>query len=198
MSKIDPIVVQEADWSARIGRGDERAFRELFDVYYAPLCRYAITLMGDADAGEDIVQALFIWIWEHRETWHVRGNLRSYLYRAVHTRVVSRWRAMRVRDAYTERMQADEAIEVSRDGWPDRAAQYAELQAAYWRAVATLPPRGRQAFELHRQHGLSSREIGEVMGISARTVETHIGRALLALRKALVPFLAVVLLVMSR
>lgn len=206
MSHAESISSPESDWSTRIGLGDERAFRELFDTYYEALCRYATTLTGDPDASADLVQAVFVWIWEHRAEWKVRGSMRGYLYRAVHSRVVSGWRALRVRETHAASVQADEAgalggggeVAVARHVWPDQAAQYAELQGAYWRAVATLPPRGRQAIELHQQHDLSCREIAQVMGISPRTVEAHIGRALVTLRRALAVYLSVALIITSR
>lgn len=191
---------RDADLCARIRRGDERAFRELFETYYVPLCRFATTLVGSRDASEDLVQGLFAKLWEQRETWVVRGNVRSYLYQAVHRRAVDEWRATRVRQLHVDReLHAAPVPERSApESWPDRVTESTELQAAFERAVAALPPRARQAFDLHCQHGFTYREVGEVMGISARTVEAHVVRALLVLRKALAAYLSVVLLLSSR
>lgn len=197
MSLPDP-VRPSADLCARIRGGDERAFRELYETYYVGLRRYATTLLSNQDAGEDIVQGLFARLWTERERWVVRGNLRSYLYRAVHARVVSHWRATRVRQRHVQDELAGAAAGAASaaESWPDAIAQRAELVEAYARTVSALSPRAREAFELHCQHGLSCREVGEVMGISHRTVENHVGRALLALRMALAPYLAVALVVL--
>lgn len=189
-----------ADLCARIRGGDECAFRELFEAYYAPLCRYALRLTGDRDASEDLVQSLFGRLWQQRETWVVRGNVRAYLYEAVHRRAMDEWRAFRVRQSYVAaELHEAEAHEADVAGtWPDHLSECADLQAACTRAAADLPPRRRQAFELHRHHGLSYREIGQVMGISPRTVEIHVSQALVAFRKALAAYLSVVLIVSLR
>lgn len=193
-------VRSDTDLCARIRRGDERAFRELYETYYVALRRYATSLLGNRDAGEDIVQGLFARLWTERESWVVRGNLRSYLYRAVHTRVVSHWRALKVRRRHAEYEVATMAPggASAPESWPDHAMHQTELATAYAREVAALAPRAREAFELHCQHGLSCRETADVMGISHRTVENHVGRALLALRKALGPYLSVVLILSLR
>lgn len=187
----------DADVCVRIRHGDEHAFRELFEMYYAPLCRFALRLLGDRDASEDVVQALFGRLWERREDWVVRGSLRAYLYGAVHRRVIDQCRAGQVRQQYVVQELHDSAsrgtgtIEIG----PDQLAECADLRDACERASATLTPRRRQAFELHRHHGLSYREIAEVMGISQRTVEVHVSQALVAFRKALTAYLSVVLMV---
>ncbi len=203
MSLPDPLPARDADLCARIRQGDERAFRALFERYYVPLCRYGTTLIGNPDASEDVVQGLFVRLWEQRDVWIVHGSVRGYLYQAVHRRIVSEWRATRVRQEHADR-ERREATPRGTDAasrpecWPDASAQHAELEAAYERAVAALPPRRRQAFELHRQHGLSYREIAEVMGITPRTVELHVGHALLAFRKALAAYLSVALFLSGR
>src|SRR5688572_15723797 len=114
-----------ADLCARIRRGDERAFRELFDAYYVPLCRFATTLLGSRDAGEDVVQGLFAKIWEQRATLAVRGSVRSYLYQAVHRRVIDEWRAGRVRERHVERALRSMAAAggSAPESWPDSFAQ---------------------------------------------------------------------------
>lgn len=197
MSLSSPVPLADADLCARVRRGDERAFRLLFERYYVPLCRYGTTLLGNPDVSEDVVQTLFVRIWDRREEWSVRSSVRGYLYQAVHRRIVSERRAARVRAEHAERERRNATAELGVRGAensPESRVQHSELEAAYERALTALPPRRRQAFELHRQHGLTYREIAEVMDIKPGTVELHIGSALLALRRALVPYLSVALL----
>jgi RNA polymerase sigma-70 factor (family 1) len=188
--------VTDADLCARMRQGDEHAFGLLFERYYVPLCRYATTLTGNADASEDVVQALFVHVWARRDTWVVRDSIRGYLYQAVHRRIVSEWRAARVRRRHASTERGQDATDAG--SWPDARTEQHEVDAAYRRAVAALPDRARQAFELNRHHGLTCREIANVMGISVRTVEVHVGRAVIALRKALVGYLAIALAVSGR
>src|SRR5262245_51041402 len=130
---------RDAELATRIRQGDVLAFRQLFDLYYTALRRYATMLLGGRDAGEDIVQGLFVHLWEQRARWAVRGNVRSYLYQSVHRRVVSEWRAGGVRRRHVEQelreAPADEAS--APETWPDRLAEDADLRDAYAKAVTT-------------------------------------------------------------
>ena len=86
----------ERDWVARIRGGDAPAFEALFHAYHAPLCAFANRLVGVRDLAEEIVQEVFLYIWERRETWDVRSSVKSYLFTAVRNAAMSYLRHERV------------------------------------------------------------------------------------------------------
>ena len=173
-------IQRDHSWIDAIRSGDERAFEEMFHFNHASLVAYAATFLHSGDGAREVVQEVFLNIWQHRANWKVHFGLRPYLFRAVRNRVLD----------YQKRKYRH--VEVGTDGrdWGIEAEiedhlAHADLQAAYVRALAALPERRRTAFVLHREHGLSCAEIAHIMTISERTVEHHIGKALSALRHAL-------------
>jgi RNA polymerase sigma-70 factor (family 1) len=185
----------ERGWVDRIRSGDEGAFNEMFTAYYQVLCRFATGILHSADAAEDTVQAVFVAIWNFRAEWQVRQSLRVYLYAAVRNRAIQEVRKCRTRKRLLDFCFPGRSA-AANDGEASPTAtslDHAELASAIERAIDALPPRGQQAFRLHRDHGLTYEEIAGVMGISAKTVSVHIGRALVTLRKSLAGYLAPVL-----
>ncbi len=181
---------RESDSGSVVGRilaGDALAFQELFHEHFGRLCSYARGILRDGDAAEEVVEDLFVWIWENREQWEVSSSVRAYLYTAVRNRALAQLRRERMR-----RRAHDEvaAAPVPPGMAGPRAAADAELEAdelaaLVERVIAALPERPREAFLLSRRHGLSHAEVAGVMEISVSTVEKHIVRAVAELRRAL-------------
>jgi RNA polymerase sigma-70 factor (ECF subfamily) len=175
----------EAAWVERIRTGDPAAFEALFHAYHAPLCAFAYRYLDARDLAEEVVQEIFLFVWERRETWDVRTSVKGYLFTAVRNAALSYLRHERVvrrREAETvERLDGPSA-------GADAEAAAAETLAAVQRAVSRLPERCRLVFTLHREQGLTYSEIAEVLGISPKTVEAQMARALQSLRKALAAF----------
>lgn len=185
------------DLVARIRTGDKDAFDALFREYFKPLRRYAITIVKCPTTAEDIVQTVFLRIWTGRETWALRTSVKAYLYSAVHHQAIQLLRQARVRDRHVMAvLSGDPEIEASEpESWPDSQVTVQELSELLQAALEKLPPRTRQAFELRRFQQLSYEEIATAMGISSSTVGVLIGRALVVLRKTLLPHLALWILV---
>jgi RNA polymerase sigma-70 factor (family 1) len=163
------------------------AFEALMRAHYARLCDFAVRLVHSRDIAEDIVQDVFTQLWRNRENLAVRDPL-PYLYQAVRNRIISHRRRMGVRDDWRQYVTAMAAEPP--DG-PGAAAMVEEtdLAAAYTRALSELPERCRLIFTMSREQGLVYGEIAQALGISIKTVETQIGRALKALRLRLRPYL---------
>jgi RNA polymerase sigma-70 factor (ECF subfamily) len=159
----------------------------LFLEYHARLCDFVYGSIRSRDAAEDIVQDIFLRLWEQRDTCDLR-NPAAYLYHAARNGVISYRRRRRVREAWAERAQAEH------DG-PRNATtesiELRELTRAVREAVAALPERCRLCFTLSRDHGLTYADIGRTLGISVRTVEVHIARAIKAIRAHIAPYLVV-------
>lgn len=170
----------------QIRNGDQNAFTDLYDVYYQSLCDYGFRFVNDPDLMEDVVQDVFVWIWEKRKYWNPKPGvtIRAYLYRAVHNRVIMKARKKRYEcpfDEYTEenilhhQPQVDE-IENQR------------IQNAIKESIDLLPEKRREILILSLIQGLTYEEIASILDISVNTVHTQIKRARKLLRNQLKPF----------
>lgn len=173
----------ERQWPPRIRRGDRQAFKEMFYAYYPRLCAFAAEYVGSYNRARDVVQEVLLAIWERRREWEVHGSLKSYLYQAVRNRALN---AVRRDDT---RRRAYDTIKQNTASATDRTAEdqihYHQLSEAVRHAVAQLPARRRMVFLLHRKHGFTYAEIGQIMDITSKTVENQMGRALKFLREQL-------------
>ncbi len=199
MSAAEPFDIRDAEeheWPRRIQAGDHAAYRAMFDRYYEPLCRYAYAFTKSEDAAEDVVQELFIRIWAQHETWNVQGPVRAYLFVGVRQRAISALRRQGVPRRHRERLLAlvPGALDAGRSARADVQLETKEVRARLARAIASLPPRQREVFELSRSEDLTYEQIAGHMGISTHTVGVHMTRALAAVRRALAAYLAVLLI----
>lgn len=169
----------------RIRAGDSSALDGLVDRYWTPLVSYAARLLGSWDAAEDVAQGTFVRIWERRHDWESDGSVSALLYRITRNQGLDEIKR-RERAAARSRARDQAARRVAT---PSEQLEVAELEAAFEATLAALAERRREVFILARAHGLSYREIAEVMGIAPQTVANHLSAALAELRQALEPFL---------
>jgi RNA polymerase sigma-70 factor, ECF subfamily len=175
----------EIELLARIASGDRGAFEQLFREHYAALVRFGEGLLRSRELAEDTVQEVLLNLWRQRETVRVDDSVRAYLFRAVRNRSLNHMRNERVRREAVPQL----VLESRESTAADAALGETELESAVRQAVAELPPRCREVFELSRVRGLKYQEIAETLGISIKTVETQMGRALKSLRERLRPYL---------
>lgn len=171
---------------ARIRDGDSVAFESLVRRYFEGLYRFAYQYLHRREAAEEVLQETFWWVWEHRAQLAVRESVQSYLYRAVRNRITDVVRHARVENAYAEQVGAEGGIATTADPMEQYEAQ--EFADALELAVARLPVRTREAYVLYHQQGLRYAEVAEVMQISVKGVEFHLGKALRSLRRELQRF----------
>ena len=169
------------DLLAAIAAGDEAAFERLFREWYPRLADHAWRLLGERDAAEDAVQEVFVALWRGRDRLPEAAALPGYLHRAVRNRALNQLRSRKGEVADPDGHLAPSVP-------PDAPRQLEEEQLDRQLAVAlaTLPPRTREVFLLSREQGLTYAAIGDTLGISVKTVETLMGRALRALREELI------------
>ena len=180
-------LAEEQRWVALVRAGDQAAFRALYDRYGDAMFAFADSSLKSRTEAEDVVHDVFLGILRQRASWHVEGPLRTYLFRAVHNRVATLRRHLRVELSSHEAIVRDagDPTEWVHRGRTDDALGERELAAALERAVESLSPRTQQAYRLVREHHLSYADAAAVMGISVHTVEIHLVRALKALREQL-------------
>lgn len=173
------------DLLQRLRRGDEAAFDEIFRSWYASLVRAAESIVRSRAVAEELVQDVMLELWRRRESLVEGGSAQAYLFQSVRNRSLNYVRHERV-----ERRAEPEAERVAQIQAPAQSLLVEEeIDVALRRAVAGLPDRCREVFELSRIHGLKYSEIATVLGISVKTVEAQMGKALKVLRVELAPWL---------
>ncbi|TQM52164.1 RNA polymerase sigma-70 factor (ECF subfamily) [Arcticibacter tournemirensis] len=173
--------------------GNESAFEQVFKEYYKRLHAYAFTFLKDEVAAEEIVQNVFCRIWEKKDLLDVNGTLKSYLYRAVHNESLNYLKHHKVKaeyeQYYTQRMKGEY-------DHSEKNALVSELEKQIAKALSELPTQCRIIFQLSRFEQLKYQQIADHLGISIKTVENQMGKALKLLRLKLVEFLPVLLLLL--
>jgi RNA polymerase sigma-70 factor (ECF subfamily) len=169
----------------RLSAGDEDAFDAIFRAWYAPLVRIAEGVVRERALAEEVVQDVLLEVWRRREQLGNEESPRAYLIRAARNRALNHVRHLRVQQ------KSAPYVATRLEDAPEGASRLveAELDAAVKHAVAQLPPRCREVFELSRVHGLSYAEIARSLEISVKTVEAQMGKALRTLRERLAPWL---------
>lgn len=152
-------------------------YASLATMHWGPLVRYAATVVRSREAAEDVVQDAFAALWALRVPLPV-DRLVPYLYRAVRNLALNERRWGRVRRLWLARQPQGDRPAPPLD---DEAALDARVRAA----LATLPARRREVFELVRFHDLSYRQVAEVLEVAPQTVANHMSAAMRDLRVAL-------------
>ncbi|GAA4395784.1 RNA polymerase sigma-70 factor [Nibrella viscosa] len=173
-----------------IQQGNERVYEAVFRQHYKPLCQYGYSFLKDWDDTEEVVQSVFLTIWEKREGLEITSSLKSYLYRAVHNRCLNRIKHLAVQTEYQQHVSTDigQAFEA-----PVQSLLAGELSERLQAAIQRLPEQCRLVFTMSRFDELKYQEIADQLGISSKTVENQIGKALRILRTELSEYLAIFL-----
>lgn len=169
----------------RLRQGDRDAFDAAFRAHYATLVGVAERIAGERAVAEELAQDVMLELWRRHETLAIDESLRAYLVRAARNRALNHVRHERMKVRTAPRAAGET---VSQPDAPAHLAE-AEMEAALRDAVASLPERCREVFELSRGQGLRYAEIAAALGISVKTVEAQMGKALRVLRERLAPFL---------
>jgi len=165
-------------------QGNPAVFESLFKDHYGPLCGFAGKFVEDSQVAEELVQELFVQLWEKKETFTFSGTFKSYLYASIRNSALNHLKHLKVRKGYQNYMEARETQPTASD-----PLDLAELESHIQNAVKALPDRCREVFLYSRKEGLKYAEIAERMGISVKTVEAQMGKALKMLRERLREYL---------
>lgn len=168
---------------ARIERDDKKAFDELFFSFYRDLCRFALIFLGDKDNSEEVVQRVFVRIWEQRKRLAQPENTKSYLFRSVYNECLKSLRSQSAQKRCYENYYVHFLKESADTQMADIEIIIPYLNAA----IEKLPERCRQIFILNKMEGMKQREIAELLNISTKTVENQVAIAISKLRTELQP-----------
>jgi len=163
--------------------GEAVAYTFLLKKYHNKLCIYAYTLTNDYDLSEDIVQNVFMGIWNTRHKLKDDFTVKSYLYKSVYNEFLTQYRKQKsVSNLEKKYIDALSTIVEEED---DKSLD--KLINIVKREIDNLPPKCKEVFLLSKQEGLANIEIAEFLNISIKTVEAQVTKAFKLLRKKLGP-----------
>ena len=167
----------------RIRAGDEDAFDTVFRDNYAHLVRMAESIIRERALAEEIAQDVMLELWRRRESIEVEQSFRAYLLRSTRNRALNHVRHQRI--VMREATIAAAVAESARAQSAEDEMLGTELERAVRQAIASLPERTREVFQLSRDRGLKYAEIALFLDVSVKTVEKRMGQALAELRDRL-------------
>ncbi|MCU0446216.1 MAG: RNA polymerase sigma-70 factor [Microscillaceae bacterium] len=168
--------------------GNESVFEHFFRKYYQVLCNYGNSILKDIDEAEEVVQSVFMDIWEKKNDLQITTSLKSYLYRMVHNRCLNKLKHEKIKEEYKTynytQTQANpsNAIHLTLQN---------ELEKQIEEAISDLPEQCRLIFKMSRFEELKYSEIAEQLSISVKTVENQMSKALKILREKLADYLVI-------
>jgi RNA polymerase sigma-70 factor (family 1) len=159
--------------------GNKLAFEVIFDRYWKRLFVYAFRIYNDEKITEDIVQEIFISLWEKANEANIL-NLEAYLLRSVKYKIANHMRDLKFSSVQLETLQ-----NIPNTFKTENDMEYEEFEKEVFNEIKKLPPKCQQVFMLSRFEDYSNAEIAKELGISVRTVEKHISNALLFLKSTI-------------
>jgi len=182
-------LLSDNELTTRFRNDSVEAFREIYSRYWRMVYLLAYKKLNNREVAEELTQNLFVSLWEKRLEVNI-GNLRAYLLTALKYSIIKHYRSLLVQGKYLAHCNG------STQEYENPVEQHihaADLGKAINEALAQLPPKTRQIFELSRYDLLSNRQIAESLGVSEKTVEYHITQSVKILRGYLKDYLILLL-----
>ena len=175
----------------RIQNGEEKALKELFLETGTSLCHYAFQITGDLFLSEEVVQDVFVRLWEQRRTIIIQGSAKAYLYQAVHNESVNSAVKQKALKNSVSQLVSDESWQMIEDNYHVDGFVIEHLEAEDTgkiidQIIEKLPSQSREIFLLSRFENKSNLEIAGLLNLSVSTVKTQIYRAIDKIREGLV------------
>jgi RNA polymerase sigma-70 factor (ECF subfamily) len=165
--------------------GNQELFKSLFQTYYGSLVKYSTSLTGDHEAARELVQDLFMGLWEKRRTLLITGSVKSYLFSAIYHKSLNWLRSLKIREQYRENpVQVANWLGTTLASGPSDPFLLAEID----RQISLLPAQCREVFTYIAILGTTIQETAKNLGISEKTAENHLHRARKILRSGLKKF----------
>ncbi|BBE16184.1 RNA polymerase ECF-type sigma factor [Aquipluma nitroreducens] len=169
--------------------GSEKAFRKIMDCWYSGLFNFANGYLNNVENAKEVLQDVFLKLWDNRHNLDDNTNLNAYLYTITRNRCIDLIRRERLilqfrNDKKEEYLRLTDSFEALSDPILDNLFA-SEIQDEIHKAVAGLPEQCRKVFILSRTDGMKNREISESLHLSEKTVESHLTKALKTIKLAL-------------
>ena len=182
--------VQSINLFQEIKQNNTEAYEKFFKLYYAELVRFAYEYLKDKDAAEDLVQEVFVKLWEKRAGIEMKSAPKSYLYVTVKNHCLNKLKSEQRHVLFEDDFADDQRFAVSS---ASQLSEVKQLSEHIKQAMDKLPPRCGLIFKLSRFEEKSYKEIADILEISVKTVENQMGKALSIMRNDLKHYLQIIL-----
>lgn len=179
--------LSDLDLIGLLKQQDEAAFTEIYNRYWKKLFTAAANKVHDFNEAEDIVQKIFITIWDRRSVIEIKSSLASYLAVSVKYHVFKSLDCSFRQKHFKDEKAANAVLEISDDS-TRQWLEFQEIRKRLEQLVAELPEKCKLVYQLSRDKGYSQKQIAEELNISEKTVEAHLGKALKSLKTGLRSF----------
>lgn len=160
---------------------DEKAFAEIYKRYAKSLAEFTASKLFNLDDAQDIIQDIFIKLWEDRKQLSITSNLKAYLFAVARHRIIDKIRRNITREEYTVMLQLLAKVHHSEI---EQQIAAKELEQIIVQSLDQLSPKVREIYILSREKNLSISEIATKLQLSEQTVKNQISTALAHLRKS--------------
>jgi len=182
---------QESVLIVNLKNNDKAAFTLIFTRFYKDLVHFSYTFTRNTDLSEEIVQEVFLKLWENRSMLHIHTSLKSYLLKIVQNKSIDSIRHQDIKHHYASLLLSHPLLA---ENDTENYILHSDLESAYKRAMNNLPVQCAEAYRMNRTDLLSYSEIAKILNVSVRTVEVRIGKALFLLHEELRDYLFILLL----
>ncbi|MCZ4695600.1 RNA polymerase sigma-70 factor [Ancylomarina euxinus] len=171
MNNQEQLIIQ------KLQNGEESGLRQMFDLYYSPLCVFALKYIDSFDLAEDLVQDIFIGFWENNRVEQLNTSLKSYLFTSVKNNALN---YIRKNKKYRIEELDDEFDMMMDDSFDPEDLEQMKLKL--YQELENLSQQSRIVFEAIIFQNMKYKDVAEDLDISVNTVKTHFARALKQLR----------------
>lgn len=167
----------------KLKKGNRLAFNTLYKKYFAVLYGFTLKLTNNQTDAEEVVQEVFIKLWEIKRTLDNKKNFKSLLFTIAKNKIYNRSRQRVYEHAYQNYLQQQNNFT---EFTIDREVSYLETKSFIDKGIELLPSRRKEIFILSRMQGMSNKEIAMKMNTSTSNIENHINKALKSLKKYMI------------
>ena len=167
---------KEKLWVIDLTKGNKEAFRNLFGEYAKRIFVFAKGYLKSNEEAEEVVQEVFIKIWNVRASINTDLSFKAYLFKITYHHIRELFLKKNRENSYKHEL-LDLAVDF--DNRTEEKIDYRSLLELVEKLIDKLPPRQKEIIILKKQHGLPVKEIAKLLGISPRTVEKHLSSALI-------------------
>lgn len=175
-------ITDDEELARLIKSGGKDAYQLLFEKYAPKIYHFSLSYLNNKADAEELVQDVFLKIWEKRETLDSSQNIKAYIFKIAVNNIYDFVRRKNIENAFNE-FAKDNYVMQSENTW--EAVVFKEMQEVIDKFVIEMPEQRRKIFQLSKMEGLSNNEIAEKLNLSKRTVENQLYRSVLFLKKHL-------------
>jgi RNA polymerase sigma-70 factor (ECF subfamily) len=175
---------------SELRKGKIQAYEKLFKLYYPRLFKYANHFLEDSFVTEDLIQEVFIEVWNRRKSFATEKQFTSYLFTMVKNRCLNVLKRKVIEEKYLTtqaQLKSEELYHISFGVEDNFASMEKKLSRVIEDVIAEMPERCQEAFRLKWIEGKKIREIAEIMDISTTMVDKHLSKGLDIARKKIPP-----------